>query len=480
MKHDDQGSKQGTTITSRARSWAASALSCVALVGCVAAPTESETDTSASEAVGEATEELVTNCPYTAPAIDFGRELLITDLSVVNDPCRTSSTAAGCAAGTLGAWTFGKLMSSMAGATPPAQLVADWLHSWEVNTAVNGFNVPARLGIRPALINKWQAVSGCPVGSPIVGPGACALDLTKAPFRLLSIVNRVDAGGVVGSGSPGEGRFVFGAFDLNNGAPLPMTVIFEYSLPTAVSTFSWAQQFHALGATPFGPSYNAKLQAITNQFAAAGAQPGKPNGGSAIGQVRTNEIAFGPVWEWREQRLTLVPGGNSGNELLRPVTVKETPANSVNNSPALNGWLAANVPAILAETSSVPATFNGAPLLGGASQAPPGFLWQGPLPPPDARHLFGLATCNGCHTSETATAFTHIGSRPQNQRAPLSPFMAVSAAPNAAGNLPAAVFTFKDATGVNRQYNEPWRRVCEMRRLLAGDPTPWSKRSGAH
>ena len=59
MKHSDQGSKQGTTITTRARSWAASALSYVALVGCVAAPTESETDTDASEAVGEATEELV-------------------------------------------------------------------------------------------------------------------------------------------------------------------------------------------------------------------------------------------------------------------------------------------------------------------------------------------------------------------------------------------------------------------------------------
>ena len=128
----------------------------------------------------------------------------------------------------------------------------------------------------------------------------------------------------------------------------------------------------------------------------------------------------------------------------------------------------------------VPATWNGVPLLGGASQAPPGFVWQGPLPPPDGRHLFGLGTCNGCHTNETATAFTHVGPRPQNQRAPLSPFMAVSAAPNAAGNLPAQVFAFRDATGVNRQYNEPWRRVCEMRRLLAGDPTPWSKRSGAH
>ncbi|MEO7327048.1 MAG: hypothetical protein ABI193_00615, partial [Minicystis sp.] len=389
MKRDDQGFRQGTILPARAWRWrAASALSCIALAGCIAAPDESAGGS--SETVGEATEELITNCPYTAPNIDFGRELLISDLSVVNDPCRTGWTAPGCAPGTVGVWTFGGLMRAMAGATPPAQFVADWLHGWEVNGTVNGFNVQARPGIRPALINKWQAVSGCPVGSPIVGPGACALDLTKAPFRLSSIVNRVDAGGVVGVGAPGEGRFVFGAFDLNNGAPLPMTVIFEYALPTAISTFSWAQQFHALGAQPFGPAFNASLQAITTQFAGTGAQPGNPNGGNAIGQVRTNEIAFGPVWEWREQRLALVAGGNSGSELLRPDTVKQTPANMTNNTPPLNGWLTANVPAILGETSEVPASFNGVSLLGGASQAPPGFLWQGPLPPPDARHLFGL------------------------------------------------------------------------------------------
>jgi hypothetical protein len=478
MKRPDLRSIKITPTTRNLRSVAASALSCVALAGCIATPEETTSDP--NEPVGEATQDLVTNCPFPTPSIDVARELLINDLSVVNDPCRTTWTAPGCAAGTQGAWTFGKLMTAMAGTTPPAQFVADWLHSWEINVSVNGFNVPARPPIRPALINKWQGASGCPVGSPLVGPGACALDLTKAPFRLLSIVNRVDAGGVVGAGEAGEGRFVFGAFDLVNGAPMPMTVIFEYGLPTAIDTFGWAQKFHALGATPFGATYNQKLQAITDLFASAGAQPGNPNGGSAIRQVRTNEIAFGPVWEWREQRLTVVPGGGSGNERLRPDTVKQTPANSTNNTPPLNNWLVANVPSILSETAEVPATFNGAPLLGGASQAPPGFVWQGPLPPPDARHLFGLATCNGCHTNETATAFTHIGPRPQNQRAPLSPFMAVSAAPNATGNLPLSVFTFRDATGVTRQYNEPWRRVCEMRRLLAGDPTPWSKRSGAH
>ena len=56
--------------------------------------------------------------------------------------------------------------------------------------------------------------------------------------------------------------------------------------------------------------------------------------------------------------------------------------------------------------------------------------------------------------------------------------MAVSAAPNAAGNLPAAVFTFKDATGVNRQYNEPWRRVCEVTSILNGVALPVTRGNG--
>jgi hypothetical protein len=79
-------------------------------------------------------------------------------------------------------------MSQMAGTTPPQKFVAEWLHQWEVPLVVNGFAAPARPGIRPALIDFWLVASGCPAGAPIVGPGACPLDLKRAPGSAIAQV----------------------------------------------------------------------------------------------------------------------------------------------------------------------------------------------------------------------------------------------------------------------------------------------------
>src|SRR5690606_792741 len=116
--------------------------------------------------------------------------------------------------------------------------------------------------------------------------GGRRLDLSKAPFRLLAIVNRIDlrsdgggygGGGVIGgpiraADAPGamiapdamiapapmpvhagEGRFVFGVLD-PQGRPLPFTVIFEYELPASDprEVLGWARSWHALGEVPFG------------------------------------------------------------------------------------------------------------------------------------------------------------------------------------------------------------------------------------
>ena len=55
------------------------------------------------------------------------------------------------------------------------------------------------------------------------------IDLTRAPLRLLAIVNRMDLRDL-SKGSAGEGRFVFGVLD-GNGNPLEFTLILEYRLP---------------------------------------------------------------------------------------------------------------------------------------------------------------------------------------------------------------------------------------------------------
>jgi hypothetical protein len=75
---------------------------------------------------------------------------------------------------------------------------------WETAQQVNDQSVLERLQIRNKIIIPWENASG--------GPHA-PLNLAKAPFRLLAIVNRIDLrdnfayGG--GGGSAGEARFVF-------------------------------------------------------------------------------------------------------------------------------------------------------------------------------------------------------------------------------------------------------------------------------
>jgi hypothetical protein len=101
------------------------------------------------------------------------------------------------------------------------------------------------------------------------------LDMSRAPFKLISIVNRMD----LHAGSNGETRFVYGLFDLNGNGML-MTVIFEYGLPdkdpntgATLTRKSWASKFHALGTKTFGTQYNAALQAVTGSVHAAEHEP---------------------------------------------------------------------------------------------------------------------------------------------------------------------------------------------------------------
>src|SRR5262245_40976735 len=104
------------------------------------------------ERLGQARENLVTNCKYLDQSqypplpvdVDFDREIVIRDLSVVEDPCRTTwAPTVLCPLSNVGVWTFKKLVTEMAGTTPPAQFVAEWLHTFELNNTVNTFSVPA-------------------------------------------------------------------------------------------------------------------------------------------------------------------------------------------------------------------------------------------------------------------------------------------------------------------------------------------------
>ena len=333
-----------------------------------------------------------------------GRELMIRNLGVVEDAVRTKWT------GSLsdpkdGAWTFGRLMTNMAGANDPEIFVRNWLSRWETNRTVNGFTVPARPSIVPTVVTSWpKRANG-------------ELDLRKAPMRLLAIVNRMDLRNLK-SGNAGEGRFVFGVTS-STGSPLSFTVILEYKLPatTLGEAQEWAKQWHALGAmTPGTAAFNDALQAITDRFSKRDAAPTKPNG-SSIGQVRTNEIALASPWELREFRL------NATNGQLVQATVAQSPNPSLRNSDRLARWINANETAILDGRHNVPAKFEDLPFRGG--RAVTDFsTWNPPgVKNAEARHLVAVNTCDGCHGGETGTGFLHIGNRSAGQVATLSGFL---------------------------------------------------------
>lgn len=386
------------------------------------------------------------------PAIPH-KSLMITDLSVVEDPLRTWDPCNPAGGTPMGAWTFGRLMTDMAN-TPvtgitPSDFVRRWLRHWQVNQTINFDGIPNRdAALRAQMLDDWQTASG--------GPGA-PLNLAIAPFRLLAIVNRVDLranttyGG--GTGDPcnppclgGEARFVFCMTSPGCG-PLLSLVILEYCVPKSgcKQLKSWAKQWKALEPIPFGPIYNARLQAITDQFAKANADPSRLPNKSAINQIRSNEILDFP-WDMREWRI--FPNDSDAGH-LREVTVKQTPDFDLNNLPILAAYVnaPANIPLILAEKHTVPLTFLGTPFLGGSAPMPtPAFFWDGPGAPgssiltPNLRHKFSLNTCNGCHAGETSTFFTHVSQRPFGFPATLSGFLTGILAPDPAGVEPPKAF----------------------------------------
>jgi hypothetical protein len=414
----------------------------------------------------------VAGCPVT-PVDSFanwGKSLFITDPAIIKDGARTWDPCTG--AGTMGGkWTFAHLMREMANGsgTTPEKFVQEWLTNWLNNYAPNGDTVPARLQMFNQVIRPWAIANGGTATlmiNPITGKRFVSLskplNLDIAPFRLLSIVNRIDLGETASGGggyggsttdvpvTAGELRFIFGVVQ-----PSPwglggteatcgkkqFTVIFEYGVPRTgcFAVVDWAKKWTALQALPgFTPAYKAQLEAMTQSVVVHGAAPLKGNK-NAINQIRTNEIALAAPWELREFTLTAEdPPTNTdppASGLLRTHTVAQTPNDSVFDhngaDPTINSFVQTSViPSVTSCTSAVPGVsstytvpyfFAGAAFRGGnAFVAPPAFTEPGhwransvtaadPFNPDKCgRHAFSLNTCSGCHKDDTLTAFTHI------------------------------------------------------------------------
>ncbi|PUA30641.1 MAG: hypothetical protein B0W54_09270 [Cellvibrio sp. 79] len=350
-------------------------------------------------------------------AVSIPQSLMITDVSVVNDPGRTwacSTTNTSPVGNPVGEWTFWRLMENMAnGTSSTSDFIKILFKHWTINQNINTFNVAARPNVYQKIIKEWEIRSG--------GPGATLLP-QESPFRLLGIVLRADLRGGTGpyaGGDAGEGRFVFALHDgdCNN---LSKTIILEYKVPISGCTNirTWAQKWIDLASSP---NYNSDLENLTQVFTAAGANPAAPNQ-SAIGQVRTNEFLAGsPLWELREFILPATGG------TLIETDVKQEPHISFNNSTTLANYLNLNWPLLVGPPAgghTIPPMFQSVAFAAGSSPVPT--FWNAPsgsltvpvtpapvTPPPatvrdDALFELALNTCSGCHQMETSTSFAHL------------------------------------------------------------------------
>lgn len=355
---------------------------------------------------------LAEDCTFHTPTdITITKELMITDLSVVNDVR---------ASGPNGPWSFGGLMAAMAPKPDDAgRFVKAWLATWRTTTSINGFPLEARPDIDKVIIAPWMKRDGA------TSFDGWKVNFANAPFRLLAIVYRPDLGIITPDNKiadAGEGRFVFTALDLRDGRsidaakPLPFTVIFEYGLNASdrAGVKAWAEKWHALSMLGFGADYNARLQVITDAFSGRGSDPAKPNG-NALDQLRTDEAALAYPWQLREFHV-------DASGALVNAEVKNTPDRSVLDHPEdLSAFIRAH------PDDDIPSKFVG----GKADIDSATFEWPAmDLNNNNFRHNFAMKTCNGCHGAETgpkldagAETFRQIGGRAKNAEATLSDFL---------------------------------------------------------
>lgn len=404
-------------------------------------------------------------------AVNINSQLMITDLRVTEDPVRTNPRN-----GLRAPWTFKHLVTSMAGDKDPSEFVMRMLRSWETDQVINGSVAKARAAIRSKVIDPWIAASG-----------GTRLNLDKAPFKLLAIVNRMDlrAHDENNVYTAGEGRFVFGVMK-QDGTPLPtvefaefnpggFVFIFEYELVATNRTQlgDWALRWSNLGRFPMGSAqYNAALEAVTRQFTDRNRAPHKPNG-SAINQIRSNEFSLADEWELREFRMR--------DGWMAPHGVAQTPdIFAINGTPMLANLLNNNASAILNGTFVVPPNLEAASSIAGLFRLSdfPGveartftalpiigkfdIPWDAEgIQNNDVRQAFSLNTCSGCHRAETMINFLHVGfptghSLPRSLGKParLSDFMT------------GGTVTDPVAPSTTRSFNDLNRRRVDLQNLI--------------
>jgi hypothetical protein len=292
-------------------------------------------------------------------------------------------------------YQFASVMQRLAGDRDAAMFVDAWLAQIGADVTVNG-RVAAN---RPAAADYFKQL-------PRLADGR--LDLAHLGFQVTSLSNRLD---LAGPGDCGEARITYALAGGVTDRRHRMTVIVELRQPDdgarcALTARKWLalSGLHGDGLTlALAQIYGPLLD------------------GDHLNQVRTNEFLVGDTltngqqtpWELREWRLV------NGALALAPSKQAVDPAATAD--PAFLQWVTDNSAAIQAQTIKIPDGY-----LAVTSSENGSRLSLAGAPSPDvlAETALNKMACAGCHTTETNSAFAHVGERFQGTgRAKISDFL---------------------------------------------------------
>ena len=358
---------------------------------------------------------LGSTCPRGATNVDTGRELILTDLSLVESPrANTWSGVRSDSAWSDGALHFGRLMADLQGNgvqqngqryrqfPSTSAFVQRWLDELERYDETNCDKVPARPAVNAQIRNVWPKIPNevdtydtriAQVGTGTETVTRPRLDMTRPPFRLLAVVFRGDLADLTPPGAPGrandeerdppqagELRLIYGLVDPTTGAAKNFTVAFEYAIPArnANDVTLWHRRWRNelsvdVGSAAWIDGVSKLVWEITRAEGARNTShslyPGNPCLGcgqarphdSNLHQIRTNDYkVLGATQEFREFRIPL-SGGAGQNQGGAPVHfyLNQTMSDRFMNKPSakLGKYLDVFCEHVAAEHHKVPQDF---------------------------------------------------------------------------------------------------------------------------
>jgi hypothetical protein len=316
---------------------------------------------------------------------DTGKSVLIRDPAILDDPF----------------WAFPRVLSAITGGADASVVADDWLTQIGQTLTVDGKTAAAR-GMAAQFFAQL----------PRRGDGK--IDAAQIGFVPTSLSNRLD---LADGSSCGEARITYALSTGVNDRRHRMTVIVELKQPDD------GAGCHAIARTWLELSKldSVQLDVALQQIYGALLDP------ATLKQVRTNEFLVGPsngppngasAWELREWHL----GADARlHDVLLPLAVDPMLA----NTPAFGQWVQANQAALRAGKIVFPAQYRVPTASEDGSRVT--VALDPSLPPGDGPTLTSLvnkSSCAGCHTTETNSAFAHVGERFRGSgRAPISQFL---------------------------------------------------------